>query len=153
MTHSTERTPHAQRQPKHPDRPADRRGVRLFADAENDLEWRSGVKEIKRQGELGVGTRYRQRLNGPAGRTIRADIEVTAYEPDKHVAFHAIAGPVRPRGDYTFRDAGTSTEVTFTLDAPMSGIKSLFMGKAVQKTMDAEVAGLDRAKSLLESRT
>ena len=125
----------------------------FFADAENDLEWRSGVKEIKRQGELGVGTRYRQRVNGPAGRTISADIEVTAYEPDRHVAFHAVAGPVRPRGDYTFRDVGPSTEVTFTLDAPMSGIKSLFMGKAVQKTMDAEVAGLDRAKSLLESRT
>ena len=125
----------------------------FFADAENDLEWRSGVKEIKRQGELGVGARYRQRVNGPAGRTISADIEVTDYELDKHVAFHAIAGLVRPRGDYTFRDVGPSTEVTFTLDAPMSGIKGFFMGKAVQKTMDAEVAGLDRAKSVLESRT
>jgi len=115
-------------------------------------QWRSGVREIKRQGELGVGTRYHQRVNGPAGRAITADTEVTAYEPNSHVAFRATAGPVRPHGDYTFRNAGDSTEVTFTLDAQLSGLKRLLMSNAVQKTMDAEVAGLDRAKSVLESR-
>ena len=50
------------------------------ADAENDPQWRSGVRHIKRQGELGIGTRYHQRVNGPAGRAITADIDVTAYE-------------------------------------------------------------------------
>ena len=60
---------------------------------------------------------------------------------------------MRPHGDYTFRDAGDSTEVTFTLDAQLSGFKALLMGKAVQKSMDAEVAGLDRAKRVLESRS
>ena len=124
----------------------------FFADAENDPRWRSGVKEIQRQGELGAGTRYRQRIKGPGGRAITADIEVTAYEPDSHVAFQGVAGPVRPHGSYDFRDNGTATEVTFTLDAQISGIKKLFMGGAVQKSMDAEVAGLDRAKSVLESR-
>jgi len=54
----------------------------FFADAENDSQWRSGVKEIKRHGELGLGTRYHQLVKGPAGRAIGADIEVTAYEPD-----------------------------------------------------------------------
>jgi hypothetical protein len=49
--------------------------------------------------------------------------------------------------------AGDSTEVTFTLDAQLSGFKRLFMGTAVKKTMDAEAAGLDRAKSTLESRS
>jgi uncharacterized membrane protein len=125
----------------------------FFADAENDPQWRSGVKEIKRNGELGVGTRYHQLVNGPAGRAITADIEVTAYEPDVHVAFHGTSGPVRPNGDYRFGDTGDSTEVTFTLDAQLSGFKKLFMGNAVQRSMDAEVAGLDRAKSLLEART
>jgi len=123
------------------------------ADAENDPQWRSGVRHIKRQGELGIGTRYHQRVNGPAGRAITADIEVTAYESDRHVAFRGTAGPVRPHGDYTFRDAGDSTEVTFTLDAQLSGFKALLMGKAVQKSMDAEVAWLDRAKRVLESRS
>ena len=34
----------------------------FFADAENDPEWRSGVKEIKRNGELRAGTRHHQRV-------------------------------------------------------------------------------------------
>jgi hypothetical protein len=38
-------------------------------------------------------------------------------------------------------------------DAQLSGFKKLFMGNAVQRSMDAEVAGLDRAKSVLEART
>ncbi|MEO7987763.1 MAG: SRPBCC family protein [Gemmatimonadales bacterium] len=101
--------------------------------------------------ELGAGTRYRQSVNGPGGRAITADIEVTAYEPDTHLAFRTIAGPVRPRGDHTFHSTDNSTEVTFTVDAPLTGLKKLFMGNAVQKTMDAEVACLDRAKSVLES--
>lgn len=78
---------------------------------------------------------------------------MTIYEPDSRVAFQGVAGPVRPRGDYVFRDADKATKVTFSLDAPMSGFKSLFMGNAVQKAMDSEVAGLDRAKSVLESGT
>lgn len=123
----------------------------FFADAENDPLWRPGVKEIERHGELGVGTRYRQLVKGPAGRAITADIEVTAYEPDRHVAFHGTAGPVRPNGDYTFREEGNATEVSFTLDAQLSGFKKLVMGHAVQESMDAEVAGLDRARSVLEA--
>ena len=45
-----------------------------------------------------------------------------------------------------------ATEVTFTLNAQISGIKKLFTGSAVQKSMDAEVAGFNRAKSVLEFR-
>jgi uncharacterized protein YndB with AHSA1/START domain len=124
----------------------------FFADAENDPQWRPGVVEIKRQGELGVGARYHQRVRGPAGRSIAADIEVTAYEPDRHLAFQGTAGPVRPHGDYTFRDTGDATEVTFTLEAQLSGLKKLIMGTPVQKTMDGEVACLGRARRALESR-
>jgi len=124
----------------------------FFADAENDPRWRSGVEEMTRLGDLGVGARYRQRVAGPAGRTVSADIEVTAYEPDTHLAFRTVAGPVRPRGDYTFRDMGGQTEVTFSLDVELSGLMKVLLTKSVQKTMDAEVARLDRAKTVLEAQ-
>ena len=84
--------------------------VFAFADAENDPQRRSGVQEIKRQGELGVRTRYLQRVGGPAGRAITADIEVTAFEPNSQVAFKGIARPVPPHGDY---------ELKFGCPAPM----------------------------------
>jgi uncharacterized protein YndB with AHSA1/START domain len=126
----------------------------FFADAENDLRWRPEVKVMRREGPLVVGARYTQRVAGPGGREIPADIEVTALDPDTRVAFRGIAGPVRPEGAFTFRtvdDGGTA--VTFTLGAELAGLKKLVMAKPVQQAMDAEVASLDRAKALLESGT
>ncbi|HEY8720624.1 SRPBCC family protein [Pengzhenrongella sp.] len=133
------------------DRPLDE-VFAFFADAENDPKWRTGVKEIRRLGDLAVGAKYHQRVAGPAGSAIAADLEVTAYEPGVRVAFHTIAGPVRPDGEYRFRAVAGATEVTFSLSVELSGIKRVAMGQAVQKSMDAEVAGLDRAKSVLETR-
>jgi uncharacterized protein YndB with AHSA1/START domain len=124
----------------------------FFADAENDPQWRPGVKQIKRDGPLAVGARYTQRISGPGGRSIPADVEVTAYEPDVKVAFHGVAGPVRPEGSYTFATVEGGTSVTFSLTAELAGIKKLVMGKQVQQAMNAEMANLDKAKAVLESR-
>lgn len=123
----------------------------FFADAENDKRWRTGVKVIHREGPLAVGTRYTQRIAGPGGRQIPADIEITALEPDSRVAFRGVAGPVRPEGGYVFAAAEGGTAVTFSLAAEMTGIRKLLMSKPVQKSMDAEMANLDKAKTLLES--
>ena len=123
----------------------------FFANGENDPRWRSGVKVMRREGPLAVGVRYTQRIAGPAGREIPADIEVTALDPDERLSFRGLAGPVRPLGSYAFRPAEGGTAVTFTLDAELAGFKKLLLGKPVQKSMDGEMANLDRAKSLLES--
>lgn len=123
----------------------------FFADAENDPRWRPAVKLMRREGPLAVGTRYTQRVAGPGGRQVPADIEITALEPEERVAFRGVAGPVRPDGGYAFAAAEGGTAVTFTLTAELSGAKKLLMAKPVQKSMDAEMANLDNAKSLLES--
>jgi hypothetical protein len=65
-------------------------------------------------------------------------------------AFRGVAGPLRPVGEYTFRPVEEGTEVTFRLDAPLTGLKKLVMGNSVQKAMNAEMAALDTAKSILE---
>jgi uncharacterized protein YndB with AHSA1/START domain len=123
----------------------------FFADAENDKRWRPGVAHIHREGPLAVGTRYTQRIAGPGGRQVPADIEITALDPDTRVGFRGVAGPVRPTGGYSFAPAEGGTSVTFTLDAELTGIKKLVMTKPVQKSMDGEMANLDKAKALLES--
>jgi len=69
----------------------------FFADAENDPKWRPAVKHIKRIGPLAVGAQYEQQVAGPGGRSIPADIEVTAFEPNSYVAFRVIAGPCARR--------------------------------------------------------
>jgi uncharacterized membrane protein len=122
----------------------------FFSDAENDPVWRSGVKSIRRLGALGVGTEYEQTVAGPGGRGVSANVRVTAFEPDRRVAFEATSGPVRPRGEYMFETVEGGTRVTFSLVADLTGLKSLVMSGMVQKTMDAEVAALPRAKAHLE---
>jgi uncharacterized membrane protein len=142
--------PHAQRT-VHIDRPANV-VFAFFADSENDLQWREHVKEIQRVGPVGPGMTYRQQIAGPGGRAIPSDFEVTTYEPDSHLAFRVTAGPVRPVGDYRFRTVEGGTDVTMSLDTPLSGLKALLMSRPVQKAMDSEVAALDKAKAVLEAR-
>ncbi|NUU26446.1 MAG: hypothetical protein HOV68_33820 [Streptomycetaceae bacterium] len=122
----------------------------FFADGENDPQWRPLVKEIVRDGPIGPGATYRQRIAGPGGRAIPSDYRVTAYEPDSHLAFEVIAGPVRPIGDYRFATVADGTEVTLKLSASLSGLKKLLMTRPVQQSMNSEVAALDRAKEILE---
>lgn len=122
----------------------------FLTDPANDPRWRSGVASIRREGDPAAGTIVRQTIARPMGRGIAADIEITDYEPTTAYAFRGIAGPVRPVGSFTFAPAGSGTEVTFSLEAELSGLKGMVLARQVQKSMDAEMAALDTAKSLLE---
>ena len=123
----------------------------FFSDPANELSWRGdAVKEFTPTGPVAVGTRIMQVVAGPMGRSVDADIEITDLQPGVRYAFKGVAGPLRPVGEYTFRPVEEGTEVTFRMNAPLSGIKKLVMGPAVQKAMLGEMAALDRAKSLLE---
>jgi uncharacterized protein YndB with AHSA1/START domain len=124
----------------------------FFADPANEKKWRGdSVKEFTPQGPIAVGTRIRQVIAGPMGRSMDADIEITGLDPDARYAFRGVAGPVRPTGEYTFRPVEEGTEVTFRLDAPLSGLKKVFMGNAVEKAIHSELACLDTARTVLES--
>jgi uncharacterized protein YndB with AHSA1/START domain len=123
----------------------------FIADGLNGPKWRPGIVDIAHVSGSGVGATYRQGVKGPGGRRIDADYRVTAFEPDRRLAFEAIAGPVRPTGEYLLDQVPDGTRLTFSLDAELSGIKKLLIGGAVQKTMDAEIAATDRLKQLLES--
>ena len=122
----------------------------FFTDPGNDLKWRPHVKEVAAQGSAGVGATIHQVLIGPGGRDIPADMEVVAYEPSRRYAFQVTAGPARPSGEYHFAPSGSGTEVRFSLNAELSGIKKLTLSKPVQRSMDGQMAALDTAKTLIE---
>ena len=123
----------------------------FIADGLDGPKWRSGVLDIAHVSGSGVGATYKQGVKGPGGRRIDADYRVTTYEPNSRLAFEAIAGPVRPRGQYVLEEVDGATRLTFALHAELGGIKTLLMGGAVQKTMDSEVEATERLRSLLES--
>ncbi|HYK95606.1 MAG TPA: SRPBCC family protein [Candidatus Dormibacteraeota bacterium] len=123
----------------------------FFADPANDMRWRPGVKEISAMGAPGVGARVHQVIAGPGGRGIAADIEITTYEPTTRYEFAVIAGPARPRGAFQIAPTATGVNVTFSLDAELTGLKRFLLGGPVQSSMNAEMAALDTAKRLLEA--
>jgi uncharacterized protein YndB with AHSA1/START domain len=122
----------------------------FFTDPSNDQRWRPHVKEVAAEGVLRVGATVHQVVTGPGGSGIPADLEVTAYEPPSRYAFKVIAGPARPVGEFRFSPAEGGTEVSFSLNAELTGIKKLFMSSAVQKSIDGQMASLDKAKALIE---
>jgi uncharacterized membrane protein len=123
---------------------------RFLADGRTATQWRSSVLEVSQVSGEGLGAVYRQTVRGPGGRPVDADYEITAFEPDKVIAFRAIAGPVRPIGSFAFEAMGDATILTFRLEAELSGWKRLVLSRPVQSTMAAEMAGLDRLQELLE---
>jgi uncharacterized protein YndB with AHSA1/START domain len=123
----------------------------FVADGLNAPRWRPGVMDISLASGTGLGAVYKQGVKGPGGRRIDADYRITAYEPNRRLSFEAIAGPVRPTGQFVFDDANGGTRLTFGLQAELGGLKKLLMGGAVQKTMNAEVAATERLKEVLET--
>jgi uncharacterized protein YndB with AHSA1/START domain len=122
-----------------------------IADGEKCPEWRSGVLDIRRVSGEGLGAKYAQGVSGPMGRRVAADYEITAFEPNRLIEFRTTAGPVRPQGRYDFDAADGGTRLTLSLRAEVGGLKRLFMGSMVQRTMDGEVRALDNVKRILEA--
>ena len=123
----------------------------FVTDGANATKWRSGVLDVARISGHGVGEVWKQGVKGPGGRRIDADYEVTEWEPGRRMVFRAIAGPVRPTGEYRLAAEDGGTRLSFSLEAQLSGLKKVLMGGAVQSTMEAEMAALDRLKAVLES--
>ena len=122
----------------------------FVADGLNAPKWRPGVLDISLASGTGLGSVYKQGVKGPGGRRIDADYRITVLEPSRRLSFEAIAGPVRPTGQFVFDDVNGATRLKFALQAELGGIKKLLMGGAVQKTMNAEVAATERLKEVLE---
>jgi uncharacterized protein YndB with AHSA1/START domain len=122
----------------------------FVADGTNAPRWRPGVLDIALVSGHGVGAVYRQGVKGPGGRRVAADYEITEYEPNHRLAFKAIAGPVRPTGEFRFAATDGGTHLSFSLEAQISGWKRFVMTRPVQSTMDAEMRALERLKSVLE---
>jgi uncharacterized membrane protein len=121
------------------------------ADGERCPEWRRGVLDIERISGEGVGAVYRQGVAGPLGRRLAADYRITEYEPGRLIEFETTAGPARPRGRYEFMDVPEGTRLTFMLSADLTGLGRLFVSRAVQRTMEAEVQAIERIKQILEA--
>ena len=118
----------------------------FIADGERSPQWRPGVIDIHRLSGDGVGSKYAQVVSGPMGRRIAADYEVTVFRPNTQLEFQTTTGPARPHGRFDLAAVAGGTQLTFSLDAKLTGLRRMLMGPMVQKTMDSEVQNLDNAR-------
>lgn len=123
----------------------------FFTDAENDRVWRPHLVTVEGPAHPRAGEHIHETFLGPGHREVPADIEVIACEPPGRYSYDVLNGPVRPHCEFLFAPAGGGTEVTLRLSSEVSGIKGFLTHAAVQRALDAEVAGLDLAKEALES--
>jgi uncharacterized protein YndB with AHSA1/START domain len=122
----------------------------FLADGATNTQWRTGVTDIRLKSGSGEGAVYEQGVKGPFGRRVPADYEITAYDPDRRIAFRAIAGPVRPEGSYELEPTDGGTRLTFRLSCSPTGFAKV-MTPMVARTMRSEVAQLDRLRAILET--
>lgn len=122
----------------------------FLADGSSNMQWRSGVTDIRLKSGEGQGAIYEQGVRGPFGRRVPADYEITSYEPDRRLGFRAIAGPVRPEGSYELEPTDGGTRLTFKLSCSPTGFAKV-MTPMVAKTMRSEVAQLARLRAILET--
>jgi uncharacterized membrane protein len=125
----------------------------FIADGANNTRWRPSLLHVEQStpGPIGVGTVFKQEENGPGGRPIATDYEITAYEPSSRLSFRVVAGPARPEGRYTFEDLDGSTRVRFELVWEPKGLSKL-LSPMVGRQMPREVANLHKVKTILESK-
>lgn len=123
-----------------------------FADVANDPQWRGdGLKEITVDGAMGPGARVHQTLAGPFGVAVTADMNVVIFDPPTALKFQVISGPLKARMEFNFAAVNTGTEVSFSIETPLSRPEQAMIGKIVEKNMADQAAALDNAKHILES--
>jgi hypothetical protein len=69
----------------------------------HDADWRSGVEDMRLEGDdpHGLGVRHVE-VRTMGRRTVKTAAQVVAYEPGRRWAVQRATGPVRPRVTYEF---------------------------------------------------
>jgi len=97
----------------------------LWSDLERSVEYSAASIERRKvtPGPIGVGTRY-QAVDRWPGRTVAFTVEVTAFEPPRHMAA-SWSGPMAGGWEATFEPADGGTDLAFTTRMEPSGLMGL----------------------------
>jgi hypothetical protein len=121
-----------------------------------DAEWRSGVEEMRLEGDdpHGLGVRHVE-VRKMGRRTVETTAEVVTYEPGRCWAVQRATGPVRPRVTYELSDAGehrTQLRFRFALGRldgigklawPLGKVVSPLVERAARKDLERLAAELN----------
>ncbi|MGH2582963.1 MAG: SRPBCC family protein [Anaerolineales bacterium] len=124
----------------------------ILANPENGAKLVDNIKESKKitPGPLGVGTRFLETrvVNGKEG---QVEIEVTAYEPTKHVAIKSEASGIKVEYHYHLQPENTGTRVRWVCELEAGGLRKMMlpMIAGIMKKEDGD--HLQKLKQVMES--
>jgi uncharacterized membrane protein len=121
------------------------------ADLNNHPKFRTDLKNIRitSDGPVGKGTTYREVIL-LFGRQVEADVVITAYEPNKKLAFEVTSGPIPIAGSLTFEPAEGGVNVVFATEVDLADSFRLaepLLTRMLQKQFETSLTTL---KDLLE---
>ncbi len=116
---------------------------------QNDPSWRSGVVEMQLDppGPCRLGTRTREVLHF-FGQKMITEGEVTEYEPNRHVSFRTIKGPLPVRNYREVIAEGEATRFTYQIEAEPQGLYRVFaplMERSFRKQLIGDLQKLKQA--------
>jgi hypothetical protein len=115
---------------------------------ENDPSWIGGVRTAERltDGPIGVGSRVRRR-GGFMGRPIEWVMDVTAFEPDRRLAMHAVRSPFPMDVTYHLEPHGNGTRAGIRIQGEargMYGVLGPFTPWMVKRSVQSDLRRLKR---------
>jgi uncharacterized protein YndB with AHSA1/START domain len=115
--------------------------------------WSSNAIEehMTTSGPLGIGSRRRATVRRFGGGTTENEIEVTAYEPGRHLAVRSVEAPVPFTSAWTVTPAGDGSHIDWRWDFELRGALGLLGPFLVVSFRRAFEADLARLKSLMEA--
>ena len=120
-----------------------------LTDVEKAPEWQSSALEVSAEGEIGVGTRIREKRN-LLGRRAESTFEVTEYEPGRKFSLRVLSGPLPFEVRHTLVPDGEGTRLDWVAEADTSRFPKLavrMMAGTVERQFKAD---LERLKRVLE---
>jgi uncharacterized protein YndB with AHSA1/START domain len=125
----------------------------FMSNYEHDLQWRAGIIEMTQTppGRPQIGTQTRE-VARFFGQTTVTPGEVTAYEPDREIAFTGLmSGAIRVSGRRTVEPMGEDTRFVYQATVELRGILWL-LGPLIAARLRKRVAGdLRRLKERVET--
>lgn len=126
----------------------------FLLDGRNLPSWQAGVRSAGlSSGSAGhVGAKYQVTMDGPRGRPVARDYEITHVRPGAEIQFQVVAGPSLLHGGFYLSTEGAGTRVRFALEAPVRGFRSL-VRPAFRRRLRTVAGQLERLPGVIEERT
>ena len=114
-------------------------------------EWQGTAHEARSDGPLRQGAHLTEVRNF-LGRRMESEVEVTAWEPDRHFALKVVSGPVPYTFEQTLEPTNGGTKVNIVLEGDPGGLWNLaepLIERAVRRQVQTD---FEQLKDILEDK-